>query len=73
MLQAILVENNRWLTEVQFHCGDILKIKDAHHLYYELDRAAKDNLDMRLRPPIFTTFVWGRASAPKDWTDWLKA
>ena len=34
---------------------------------------AKPESDRRLRPPIFTTFVWGRASAPKDWTDWLKA
>merc|ERR1712060_250976 len=48
-----LSEENRWVTEVQFHFGDILDIKEAHHLYYELDRAAKDKLDMRFRQPIF--------------------
>merc|ERR1712039_1041854 len=49
-----LSEENRWVTEVQFHFGDILDIKEAHHLYYELDRAAKNKMnDMRLRPHIF--------------------
>lgn len=39
-----------WVSEVQIHFGDILKLKDMQHKYYELNRADKEKPELFLMP-----------------------